>query len=102
MITLQFQPFDKAKLIEDLKTALPQYKVKKGIGAVQVRSRAITLTGVVGMNIQAAKGRIKTQTNADMAALFIVFFLPIGIYILLKRKKQQQMEQEVITVLKNC
>lgn len=101
MTKLTFEPFDKEQLIKDLKAYFPQYSIKKGIGNIQVRKRVFTLTGVVGLNIQANKGKITTQTNYDLRFLYLMFGGVMGLYIFSKKKAQREMEQEVVTALKS-
>ncbi len=101
MTILEFEPFNKEELIERLKIEFPNYIIQTGLGGLQVRTSGFTVTGNVKININAKKGRITTQTNFDMVALFLIFFLPLGIYILTKKEKQQAMEKEIANKIKD-
>ncbi len=105
MTELNFKPFDKKMLIEQLKIQFPNYKIQKGFGGdaispLQVRTSGFTITGNVAVKTIPEKGFVKTQTPLDMVLPYWFFFPPIALYITLKRKKQRAMEEEVIEKLK--
>ncbi len=87
-------------LIKWLKNEFPNYKIQTGFGGLQVRTSSFTLTGNVKINVMPKKGIITTQTNYDMVILFILLIFPVGLYILSKKDKQKQMEQEVADKIK--
>ena len=100
MTVLKFDSFDKHQLIEKLKTNFPDYKIQNSLGTLQVRTSGFTVTGNVKLDVKPKTGIIKTSTNYDMVAIFILCFFPMGIYIYLKKEKQKKMENEVIEGLK--
>jgi len=99
MQQLHFKTFEKAQLITSLKENFSQYKIQNSLGTLQVRTSGFTLTGNVKLNVNATKGKIKTQTNYDMLILFLIISFPIGIYIYTKKEKQKAMENEVVNKL---
>ncbi len=101
MIKLNFEPFNKEEFIEKLKEEFPNYKIQTGFGGLQVRTSGFTLTGNVKINVNAKKGTVTTQTNYDMAIIFLLFFTPVGLYIFMKKEKQKAMEQEVVEKIKS-
>jgi len=105
MTELQFKPFDKKMLIEQLQVQFPNYKIQKGFGGnaispLQVRTSGFTITGNVAIKTKPQKGIVKTQIPLDMGLLYWIFFPPLALYITLKRKKQKAMEEEVVEKLK--
>lgn len=99
MQKLQFKPFDRNHLIEELKKAFPNHKIQTGFGGFQVRTSGFTVTGNVNLQTNAQKGTIATRTNLDMAVVFLFMLPPVGIYVLLKKEKQKAMEKEVVAKL---
>lgn len=100
MQNLQFKPFDKDELTVKLKEAFPEYKVQTTFGNLQVRKSGFTITGNVALKITPEAGITRTQTNLDMALIFLLVSLPIGIYIYMKAEKTKALENEVVAKLK--
>ncbi len=100
MIAINVKPFDKKMLIKGLRNEFPNYKIQTGLSGLQVRTSGFTLTGNVKVNVMPKKGIITTQTNYDMVILFMLLMFPVGLYILLKKDKQKQMEKEVADKIK--
>ena len=99
MQNLQFQPFDKQKLIEGLKTTFPQYVIQTSFGSLQVRMGRLSLYGNVLIKNDPKTGKIATHTNSDLAASYI-FLPPLAIYLYIKRKQAKAFEDEVVAGLK--
>lgn len=100
MQKLTFKPFSKEVLIEGLKKKFPLYKIRSGLGPIQVRTKNITFTGHVQLKIKPETGSVTTSTNLDMAYVLLIFCFPLGIYIFAKKEKIKQYEAEVIAGLK--
>lgn len=95
MIKLSVAPFEKEVLVEGLTQAFPQYKIKTGMGAFQVRTKNFTVTGNVQLKIKPKKGEVTTQTNYDMRIAYLIISFPLALYIMSKKDKQKAMEKEV-------
>ncbi|MGD1842459.1 MAG: hypothetical protein ACFB0B_16445 [Thermonemataceae bacterium] len=100
MQKLSFKPFERKILINKLKEAFPQYKIQDSLGNLQVRTSGFTVTGNVQLGLKPNKGEITTRTNLDMVWAYILFALPLGIYILSKKNKQLAFENEVAQQLR--
>ncbi|ASW73463.1 hypothetical protein IQ37_15475 [Chryseobacterium piperi] len=100
MQSLQFKPFSKSELIEGLRNTFPKYKIQTSFGALQVRTSGFTITGNVKINAHPETGRVSTQTNNDMSMFYLIFSFPIAIYIMTKKEKIKQLENEVVEGLK--
>lgn len=100
MQTLHFKPFSKEQLMEGLYKKFPHRKIQTNLGTLQVRTSGFTLSGNVVLNINPGKGIITTKTNLDMLVVYLLFLLPIGIYMLAKKDKTVALEREVVAGLK--
>src|SRR5690606_25517729 len=96
---LQFKPFSKQELMEDLKRVLPGYKIQNTFGTLQVRTSGFTVSGNVALKCDPSKGWIRTQTNYDYAYVYLFMMLPLGIYLLNRKQKMIALENLVITKL---
>ncbi|MGO1245752.1 MAG: hypothetical protein ACTHYC_04465 [Sphingobacterium sp.] len=96
---LQFKPFSKHELIENLQKALPDYKIQNTFGTLQVRTSGFTVSGNVALKCDPSKGWIRTQTNYDYAYIYLFMMLPLGIYLLSRKQKTIALEQLVIAKL---
>ena len=101
MQTLHVKPFSKEKLIEELYSKFAHRKVQTNFGTVQVRTSGFTITGNVALKLNPEKGIITTRTSADTVFVYLIFCLPLFIYILAKKSKTKALEDEVMAGLKD-
>jgi len=100
MQQLSFKPFLKETLIVELQKMFPQYKIQTSLGTLQVRTSGFTVTGNVAIKCKPGAGEVTTSTNLDSAMIYLFFSLPLGVYILAKRGRTQQLENEVVEGIK--
>lgn len=99
MQNFNVKPFTKNELIEELRKKFPQYKIQTSFGALQVRTSGFTLTGNVKIDTNPDTGKITTTTQLDSMPFLIIMF-PIGLYVLAKKQKIKDFENEIIEGIK--
>lgn len=101
MTRLQFAPFDKEKLVEQLKKVFPSYIVKKSFNTIQVRKKKITLSKAVEIIPRPKKGTIRIRGHIHFLIVWIMISFPIAIYLWVKRKHTYALQEEVAFQLKS-
>ena len=100
MIEKQTKPFKAEEVIAELKKAFPNYIVRSAIGsnskAVQVRTKKITFRGHASVAFNPEKGKFKVSTHLDMVYLYLLFLLPVAIYIMMKKDDIKAHEKLVV------
>ncbi|MGV3761183.1 hypothetical protein [Parapedobacter sp.] len=99
MQTLRFKPFSKEHLVEGIRAKLPHRRITTNFGALQVRTSGFTVTGNIGLRLKPEKGTITTSSGLDTGFILLLFCLPLGIYVLAKRRKIKALEDEVVAAL---
>jgi len=101
MTDLQFPPFDSIELMDNMKKRLPEYNIQKSPfgNYFKVIKKGLTVTGVVQVKTRPKEGLIKTKIPFDNVLLTIIILIPLGLYILIKKSKQKELEQKVIDEL---
>lgn len=98
MKKFEFSPFDADSLISKFKEKNPTYKVQKlPIGnRYKVMLDGVSSTGILQLHLKPKEGKIKTVLPSDRALLFLLILLPLGIYLMFTKKKQQAFEKQVM------
>ncbi len=102
MRTLSFDNVLDSKILkEKFEQDLPHRKIQNILfeKGFQVRKSGFTTQNIT-VKPNPKKGIIKVSAaSLDMVVIFFLFCWPLGIYILINRKKHQALEQEVIDKL---
>lgn len=101
-VTLTFENLiHQEELRKRLKIDFPD-KIVRNIpleSGIQVRKSKLT-TQNFPIKLKPKKGRISVGSSLDFAPLYCFLCLPLGIYILINRKKHKALQQEIVEKIK--